>query len=35
MLSDVTADYRVADAHVRLLLDLAVEHHPHGHDDSW
>lgn len=24
--------YRVADSHVRLLLDLAVEHYLHGHD---
>jgi hypothetical protein len=34
MLSGVTADYRVADTHVRLLLDVAVEDHPHAHDDS-
>jgi len=25
--------YRVADAHVRLLLDVAVEHYLHGHED--
>jgi ArsR family transcriptional regulator, lead/cadmium/zinc/bismuth-responsive transcriptional repressor len=25
--------YRVADSHVRLLLDLAVEHYLHGHED--
>ena len=24
--------YRVADSHVRLLLDLAVEHYIHGHE---
>ena len=24
--------YRVADTHVRLLLDVAVEHYLHGHD---
>lgn len=24
--------YRVADAHVRLLLDVAVEHYLHGHE---
>lgn len=24
--------YRVADSHVRLLLDVAVEHYLHGHD---
>jgi hypothetical protein len=26
--------YRVADTHVRLLLDVAVEHYLHGHHDS-
>ena len=25
--------YRVADSHVRLLLDVAVEHYLHGHDE--
>lgn len=25
--------YRVADTHVRLLLDVAVEHYLHGHGD--
>jgi len=25
--------YRVADTHVRLLLDVAVEHYLHDHDD--
>jgi ArsR family transcriptional regulator, lead/cadmium/zinc/bismuth-responsive transcriptional repressor len=25
--------YKVADAHVRLLLDVAVEHYLHGHED--
>lgn len=25
--------YRIADSHVRLLLDVAVEHYLHGHDD--
>ncbi|MGH9053145.1 MAG: ArsR/SmtB family transcription factor [Acidimicrobiia bacterium] len=25
--------YRVADTHVRLLLDVAVEHYLHGHED--
>ncbi|MBT8246210.1 MAG: metalloregulator ArsR/SmtB family transcription factor [Acidimicrobiia bacterium] len=25
--------YRVADTHVRLLLDVAVEHYLHEHDD--
>ena len=25
--------YRVADAHVRLLLDVAVEHYLHDHED--
>ena len=25
--------YRIADTHVRLLLDVAVEHYLHGHDD--
>jgi ArsR family transcriptional regulator, lead/cadmium/zinc/bismuth-responsive transcriptional repressor len=25
--------YRVADTHVRLLLDVAVEHYLHAHDD--
>ncbi len=25
--------YRVADIHVRLLLDVAVEHYLHGHED--
>jgi DNA-binding transcriptional ArsR family regulator len=25
--------YRVADAHVRLLLDVAVEHYLHGYED--
>lgn len=25
--------YRVADSHVRLLLDVAVEHYLHGHED--
>jgi len=25
--------YRVADTHVRLLLDLAVEHFLHGHEE--
>lgn len=25
--------YRVADTHVRLLLDVAVEHYLHGHDE--
>lgn len=25
--------YRVADSHVRLLLDVAVEHYLHGHGD--
>jgi DNA-binding transcriptional ArsR family regulator len=24
--------YRVADTHVRLLLDVAVEHYLHGHE---
>jgi hypothetical protein len=24
--------YRVADSHVRLLLDVAVEHYLHGHN---
>lgn len=24
--------YRIADVHVRLLLDVAVEHYLHGHD---
>jgi len=33
-LSVVTADYRVADTRVRLLLDAAVEHHLHGYDDA-
>ena len=26
--------YRVADTHVRLLLDLAVEHYLHDHEDG-
>ena len=26
--------YRVADTHVRLLLDVAVEHYLHGHGDD-
>ena len=26
--------YRVADTHVRLLLDVAVEHYLHGHDEQ-
>lgn len=26
--------YRVADTHVRLLLDVAVEHYLHHHDDQ-
>ena len=25
--------YRVADAHIRLLLDVAVEHYVHGRED--
>lgn len=25
--------YRVADSHVRLLLDVAVKHYLHGHED--
>ncbi len=25
--------YRVADSHVRLLLDVAVEHYLHGHEE--
>lgn len=25
--------YRIADSHVRLLLDVAVEHYLHGHED--
>lgn len=25
--------YRVADTHVRLLLDVAVEHYLHDHDE--
>lgn len=25
--------YRVADTHVRLLLDVAVEHYLHGHEE--
>ena len=25
--------YRIADVHVRLLLDVAVEHYLHGHGD--
>jgi hypothetical protein len=25
--------YRIDDTHVRLLLDVAVEHYLHGHDD--
>ena len=25
--------YRVADTHVRLLLDVAIEHYLHDHDD--
>jgi DNA-binding transcriptional ArsR family regulator len=25
--------YKVADAHVRLLLDVTVEHYLHGHED--
>jgi DNA-binding transcriptional ArsR family regulator len=29
-----TVYYRVADTHVRLLLDVAVEHYLHGHHDS-
>jgi DNA-binding transcriptional ArsR family regulator len=28
-----TVYYRVDDTHVRLLLDVAVEHYLHGHDD--
>jgi DNA-binding transcriptional ArsR family regulator len=24
--------YRVADTHVRLLLDVAIEHYLHGHE---
>jgi DNA-binding transcriptional ArsR family regulator len=28
-----TVYYRVDDAHVRLLLDVTVEHYLHGHDD--
>ncbi len=27
--------YRVADTHVRLLLDLAVEHYLHDHEDGF
>jgi DNA-binding transcriptional ArsR family regulator len=25
--------YKVADAHVRLLLDVAIEHYLHGRED--
>jgi len=25
--------YRIADSHVRMLLDVAVEHYLHGHED--
>jgi DNA-binding transcriptional ArsR family regulator len=25
--------YRIADSHVRLLLDVAIEHYLHGHED--
>lgn len=25
--------YRVADTHIRLILDVAVEHYLHGHED--
>lgn len=25
--------YRVADGHIRVLLDVAVEHYLHGHED--
>lgn len=28
-----TVYYRVDDTHVRLLLDVAVEHYLHGHED--
>ena len=28
-----TVYYRLDDAHVRLLLDVAVEHYLHGHED--
>jgi DNA-binding transcriptional ArsR family regulator len=28
-----TVYYRVDDAHVRLLLDVTVDHYLHGHDD--
>jgi DNA-binding transcriptional ArsR family regulator len=28
-----TVYYRVADTHVRLLLDVAIEHYIHDHDD--
>jgi DNA-binding transcriptional ArsR family regulator len=28
-----TVYYRIDDTHVRLLLDVAVEHYLHGHDD--
>lgn len=28
-----TVYYRVDDTHVRLLLDVAVEHYIHGHED--
>lgn len=33
-LSAVTADYCVVDTHVRLLLDVIVEQHPHGFGDA-
>ena len=29
-----TIYYRVADTHIRLLLDVAVEHYLHGHDEE-
>jgi DNA-binding transcriptional ArsR family regulator len=25
--------YRVADGHIRVLLDVAVEHYLHGHEE--
>ena len=28
-----TVYYRVADTHVRLLLDVAIEHYLHDHDE--
>lgn len=29
-----TVFYRVSDTHIRLLLDVAVEHYLHDHDDT-